>query len=220
MAALASLDDVNRILGYTTGADPTRDAKIRAALDAVESWAEAAIKVPPEGSNVEVYWDVGDDATLYLPAPDITVTKVKIIPNSMGGDDSFFWLYVNSLSSTGQGFDLDDQGRLMLRPGRVYNIFDDAYVSSLRRQYDRVEVHYEGTGIVPRAITEGIAFLAAGYHRYGPQALQNIKSEKIGDYSYTLGGAGSGSGDEDLPYLKQADFFLRRFMRKQRVQVV
>lgn len=220
MAALASLDDVNRILGYTTGDDTTRDAKIRAELDAVESWAESALwKISVEGSNVEVYWDVNDDATLYLPAGDITVTKVKIIPSSTGGDDSFFWLFANSLSSTGQGYDMDDQGRLFLRPMRNYTPLEGAVATSLPRQYARVEVHYQGTGVVPRAVTEGIAFLTAGYHSHGPQALNNVKKEKIGDYQYELGGGMGGSGDEQLPYMQQANLFLRRYLRSQRVRV-
>lgn len=221
MASLASLDDVNRILGYTTGDDTTRDAKVRAELDAVESWAEGALwKISAEGSNVEVYFDVGDDATLYLPAGDLTVTKVKIIPNSTGGDESFFWIYAQSLASSGQGYDLDDQGRLMLRPMRTFAPLEGAVASVYPRTYDRVEVHYEGTGVVPRAVTEGIAFLTAGYHRHGPQALQNVKEEKIGDYSYKLGGERGGAGDEQLPYMQQANFFLGRFLRKQRVRVV
>lgn len=215
--ALASLDDVNRILGFTTGDNPERDKKVRSELAAIESWAEGALwKISAEGPNCEVYFDVKDDATLYLPSGDVTVTKVKIIPRASGNDD-FYWIYVNSTSSTGQGYDLDDQGRLILRPMRSTTPFEGAHAGMLGQTYDRVEVHYEGTGVIPRAVTEGVAFLAAGYHAYGPQALQNIKSEKIGDYSYTLGGNASG---EELPYIKQAYFFLSRFMRTQRVRVI
>lgn len=215
--ALASLNDVNRILGHTTGEDTSRDDKVRAALEAVESWAETALwKISAEGPNVEVYFDIKDDATLYLPAGDITVTKVKIIPRA-SGNDAFYWIYVASTSSTGQGYDLDDQGRLMLRPMRSVAPFEGAHASVYGQTYDRVEVHYEGTGIIPRAVTEGIAFLTAGYVAYGPQALQNVKSERIGDYSYTLGGVGN---NDELPYMTQALFFLKPHMRTQRVRVI
>ncbi len=135
-------------------------------------------------------------------ASDITVTKVKIIPY-LTGDESFFYLYLNSSSTSGAGYDLDDQGRLMLRPMRYFAPFEGARAERLPSTYARVEVHYEGTGIVPRAVTEGIAFLTAGYHTLGPQILANIKSERIGDYSYT----------------GQAIFFLRRFMKTQRVRM-
>lgn len=214
--ALASLADVNRILGYTTGDNTERDAKIRSNLAAVESWAEGALwKISAEGPNVEVYFDVFEDATLHLPAEDLTVTKVKIIPYI--GNDSFYYIYVNSGSSTGAGYELDDQGRLMLRPMKTFEPFEGAHASRLLRTYDRVEVHYIGTGVVPKSVTEGIAFLTAGYTKYGPQALANVKSEKIGDYSYTLGGS---DPTEQLPYVTQANFFLRRFMRTQRVRVM
>jgi hypothetical protein len=217
MTALATLEDVNRILGYTTGDNTARDAKVRAELAAIESWAETSLwKISAEGPNVEVYFDVVEDATLYLPAGDITVTKVKIVPYA-SGDDGFYFIYVNSSSSTGQGYDLDDQGRLMLRPAKTFAPFEGARGSRLLNTYARVEVHYEGTGVIPRAVTEGVAYLTAGYHAYGPKALAAIKSEKIGDYSYTLAGAGPG---ETLPYLDQALFFLKRFIKTQRVRVI
>lgn len=212
--ALASLDDVNRILKFTTGENPSRDADLRAALSAVESWAESSLwKISVEGPNVEVYFDIVEDATLHLPAGDLTVTKVKIIPYA-SGDDSFFFVYANSQSGSLQGYDLDDQGRLMLRPQQTYSPFEGAHASRLLRTYSRVEVHYIGTGVIPRAVTEGIAFLTAGYWKFGSQALENVKSEKIGDYSYTLGNS------DDLPYLTQANFFLKRFMKTQRVRVI
>ena len=215
--ALSSLEEVNRILGFTTGDNPTRDTKVRAELSAVESWAETALwKISVEGPNVEVYYDVVEDATLFLPAGDITVTKVKIVPY-VAGDDGFYFIYINSSSSTGQGYDLDDQGRLMLRPMKTFAPFDGARANRLLITYARVEVHYEGTGVVPRAVSEGIAFLTAGYHAYGPKALAAIKSERIGDYNYTLGGIGPG---EELPYMQQAMFFLKRFIKTQRVRVI
>jgi hypothetical protein len=217
MANLASLDDVNRILGYTTGDNATRDAKVRAELNAVESWADDALwKISAEGQNVEVFFDVAEDATLIMPAGDCTVTKVKIYPYA-SGNDSFFYLYVNSMSSTGQGYDLDDDGRLILRPMMTFMPFEGARADRLLRYYARVEVHYIGTGVIPPAVSEGIAFLAAGYHRYGPKVLDGLKSERIGDYSYTLGGVQPG---ETLPYLEQAQFFLRKYLRKQRVRVI
>jgi hypothetical protein len=217
VASLASIDDVNRILGYATGDDPTRDSKLRAELDAVESWADGALwKISAEGPQVEVYFDIPEDGTLYLPANDITVTKVKIVPYA-AGDDSFFYIFVNSEAGNLNGYDITDDGRLFLRPMRTVAPFEGVRADRLLRTYARVEVHYIGTGVVPRAVSEGVAFLSAGYHRYGPKVLDGMKSERIGDYSYTLAGSTTG---EELPYLQQARFFLNRFMRKQRVRVI
>jgi hypothetical protein len=217
VSALASLADVKRILRIpSTSTNEERDARLQAALDAIESWASQSLwKISAEGPNVEVFFDVRDDSTLHLPASDLTVTKVKIIPAY--GVDDFYWLYFNE-SSTGAGFDLDDQGRLMLRPAHFYAPFEGARAERLPRYYARVEVHYIGSGVVPRAVTEGIAFLAAGYYTHAPTALNAIKSEKIGDYSYTLGSEG-GDGANALPYIEQAFFFLRDFMRRQKVAV-
>lgn len=213
---LASIDDVNSILGYTTGDDTARDAKVRRELRAVESWAEGALwKISVEGENVESYFDVKEDATLFLPAHDLTITKVKIVPYA-AGDDSFYFVYVNSEAGNLGGYELDDQGRLMLRPSRVVTPFEGARADRIMTTYSRVDVHYIGTGVVPSAVTEGIAYLTAGYHSYGPKALEAVKSERIGDYSYTLGGIGPG---ESLPYMEQAMFFLKPFMRTQRVQM-
>jgi len=218
VAALASVDDVNRILGYTTGDDAARDSKVRAELDAIESWADGALwKISAEGAQVETYFDVPEDGTLYLPANDITVVKVKIIPYA-AGDDSFFYIFVNSEAGNLNGYDVTDDGRLILRPLRTVTPFEGVRADRLLRVYARVEVHYIGTGVIPRAVTEGIAFLTAGYHRFGPKILEGMKAERIGDYSYTL--ATGMPGEEALPYLEQARFFLGRFMRKQRVRVI
>ena len=211
--ALASLADVKRILRLTDD-NPTRDAEIRAALDAVESWAESALwKISLPGAQCEVYWDIPEDATLFLPAADVTVTRVKVFeyPSSAGVPLSPIEL------GLGHGYDLDDDARLMLRPTLYYSPFEGAGGQRRLRTYSRVEVHYIGTGVVPRAVTEGIAFLAAGYWKDGFRALTGLTSERIGDYSYTLGEIKPG---ESAPYVTQAMWFLRRFLRKQKVRVI
>ena len=71
--------------------------------------------------------------------------------------------------------------------------------------------------MVPRAITEGIAFLAAGHWQDGPRALQGLTSERIGDYSYTLGDVGKDGGTSSFE--ARALFFLKPFLKRQRVAV-
>lgn len=213
--ALASLEDVKRIMRIgSADVDAERDARLRAALAAVESWAETSLwYISKSGPWVEVYWDVPEDHTLYLPADDVVVTKVRVFeyPSAYGVPLSPVEL------GLGHGYDVTDDGKLILRPSLFVSPFEGASATRRMRQYARVEVHYEGTGVIPRAVSEGIAFLAAGYYEYGPLALKNMKSEKIGDYAYTLGGL---NPEEELPYVRQANFFLKRYMRRQRVQVV
>lgn len=213
----ASLDDVKRILRISpTSVDDIRDARLEAALEAVEDWATSALKgLGKEGQNVEVYWDRREDETLHLPAGDIVITRVKVYeyPSSSGVPLSPVEL------GLGHGYDQDDEGRLILRPVLDYSPFEGATAQRRPRRYARVEVFYEGTGVIPRAVTEGVAFLTAGYYSYGPQVLSGITSERIGDYSYTLGGGGSG-GDSELPYLAQAKVFLAQYMNRSRIAVV
>lgn len=210
--ALASLDDVKRILSLTD-VDLVRDAKIRACLAAVEAWAEKRIaNVSREGQQVEVYYDVYEDARLILPADDATVTKVKVYeyPSSGGVELSPIEL------GLGHGYDVTDTGELYLRPTLTTTPFEGATAQRRLRTYARVEVYYLGTGVVPRDLTEGIAFLAAGYYSDGPGALHGLVSEKIGDYSYTMQRVSAG---DEPSYVKQAKFFLSDYFRKQRVSV-
>lgn len=213
--ALASITDVKRILRIApTSVDEERDAQLRAALDAVESWAERSLKgITATGSQVETYFDIYEDATLHLPGSDIVVTKVTV------------WLYPSSEpvswftadSADGPRYQVTDDGKLILRP--VLNVSDDAG-SRLLRCYERVDVFYEGSGVIPRAVTEGIAIMAAGYWTEGPQILRNVKSEKIGDYSYTLNDMSNTFGDVNEPiYVSRAAFFLQPYLRRSKVAV-
>lgn len=213
--ARASLEDVKRILRLRDD-DPARDAEIRASLAAVESWADKRLwDTSRSGLQCETYFDISEDATLQLPSEDCTVVKVKVFeyPSSYGIPLSPVEL------GLGHGYDMTDNGRLMLRPTLFVSPFDGASAQRRLRQYERVEVHYLGTGVVPRAVTEGVAFLAAGHWQDGPRALQGLTSEKIGDYSYTLGGSGTPGGEEDAAFVQRAMWFLKTYLKKQRVAV-
>lgn len=216
MSTLASLVDVKRILRIpATDVDTDRDAQLQGALDAVEAWASKRLAgISKEGAGIEVYWDVGEDATLRLPASDVTITTLKVYeyPSSNGVPLSPIQL------GLGHGYEVTDGGDLILRPMLFVSPFEGATAWRRLRHYDRVEVHYIGTGVIPRAVTEGIAFLAAGYWKDGPRALLGLTSEKIGDYSYTLGNTGGATGQPE--YVAQALFFLNDYFRKARVSVV
>lgn len=214
--ALASLDDVKRVLRFTDS-DPQRDAQLQADLDAVESWAEMHLwRLSQIGAQVETYFDIPEDATLHLPAADVTVTLVKAFehPSSVGVPLSAIEL------GLGHGYDISADGKLILRPILTVSPFEGATAQRRMRTYARVEVHYQGTGVIPQAVTEGIAFLAAGYWQDGPRALSGLRSEKIGDYSYSLGGGSSSSVSEDTPsFVTRALWLLTPFLKRQRVSV-
>lgn len=211
----ASLEDVKRILRIPADSvDEERDNQLRGALDAVNSWAEGALTISKDGPGLEVYFDIPEDSTLKLPAADVTVTTVKVFeyPSAFGIPLSPIEL------GLGHGYDLTTSGLLILRPTLFVSPFEGATAQRRLRTYCRVEVNYIGTGVVPRRVTEGIAFLAAGYWQDGPRALTGLTSEKIGDYSYTLGGANDGN-DMEPSFVQRAKFFLGNDFRRQRVFV-
>ncbi len=218
--AFASVDDVNRVLGYTTGDDTVRDAQLRAKLSAVESWAEKqGWALSERGAQVASFYDVVEDATLHLPVSDATVTKVTVYSSP----------FIESardlvLGTASPGYELLDDGVVALRPSFWVEPFEGALAARFIRTHSRVDIHYIGTGIVPPAVTEGIAWLTAAYHVQGGAGsalLNGITSEKIGDYSYTRGSTSSSSSksSSDPDYLGEAMWWLRPFMRTSHVAV-
>lgn len=215
MAPLATLDDVKRIL-RVTGTDADRDAQLTGALEAVESWAEERVKYVPITDDddvdvVETYFDIYEDATIQLPTSDCTVTAVKVFeyPSSNGIPLSPVQL------GLGHGYDVDGDN-LILRPTLGFSPFEGVSAQRRLRAYSRIEVSYRATGTVPAAVRDGIAFLAAGVWQDGPRALAGLTSEKIGDYSYTVG---SGAPGDPASYVTQAMFFLHTFLRRSRISV-
>lgn len=208
---LASLDDVKRIL-RVSNVDETRDAHLRAALAAVEDWiAPQLAGLTAEGQQVEVFFDVYEDATLHMPAKDATVLRVKVFygPNTSESIPQSMEM------SLGSGYNLDNEGRVMLRPNMFLQPFEGAVASRPLRMYNRVEVLYYSTGVVPPAVTEAVALLTAGYYQEGPQLLNSIVREKIGDYEYWTNE--STTANAPAPYVVRAMQLLNGRRRRNRV---
>lgn len=211
--ALASLEDVKRVLRITDD-NAARDAQIQASLDAIEAWAGNVLRLAKDGDSMDVQFDINEDATLYLPSPDVVVTKVKVY-GYPGVSNSIMSPVELGL---GDGYDLAEGGRLILRPSLGFTPFEGARAGRILGVYSRVEIFYRGSGIVPRAVTEGIALAAAGYWQEGPTLLQGLKSEKIGDYQYTA--ETNNDPATGLPgYWTRAMLFLQPYMTKARVSV-
>jgi hypothetical protein len=127
-------------------------------------------------------FDVSEDATIRLPSDDVTVTLLRVYeyPSSYGIPLSPIEL------GLGHGYDLTDDGCVILRPTLAFSPFEGATSQRRLRQYSRVEIHYIGTGEVPAAVTKGIAYLAAGWHTDELRSMQGLASERMGDYQYTI----------------------------------
>lgn len=218
VSALSSLSDVKRVL-RVAASDTSRDARLLSALAAVEDVIKHRLDLPLSGSNVETYWDTPEDATLHLPAADVTVTRVDVFEYS---GSSGLPLSPVELGH-GEGYDVTDDGRLYLRPVLGVEPFEGAVGSRPLKVYARIDVHYEGTGVVPRGVTEGVALLAAGYDNDSERLLSSLKSEKIGDYSYEYldpVGDSSNRADTVSAYVAKALWFMGPYLRKQRVMVI
>jgi hypothetical protein len=152
-----------------------------------------------------------------MPASDGIVTLVRVFeyPSSVG-------IHLSPLTlGQGHGYDvMAEEGAVILRPTLDVSPFEGATAQRRLRLYSRVEVHYDASGVIPPALTEGAAFLAAGYFTDGIRALTGLTSERIGDYSYTIGSGGAGASEDRTPsYVRQALMFLDDFLRSSHVAV-
>lgn len=215
MTSFASVDDVNRILGFTTGDDEARDAKVSAALEAVESVMEGKLRPFTTGNAVAVYNDIPAGSSVGLPGPEVTVTAVRVDGTFIEDYDvtggavilrsSLLWPYNVGYDPWGGSYD-----------GPWY--YGEPMMGRTERVYRTVEIFYTGTSVIPKAVTEGIAFLAAGYHASGPSILGGLYSERIGDYQYTRSAPRAQPGQAP-EYVETAMFFLKDFFKGARVSV-
>lgn len=208
----ASLEDVKRVL-RVTGDDATRDAHLRASLNAIEAWIAPKLRrLDAAGPQIEVYWDVMENSTLYLPSKDAVVTKVKVFGYPGGWDPTS-----PTELEVGDSWEQDQDGRLILRPTLLTQPFSGAVGSRLPRRYAKVEVHYIATGVVPADVTEGVAILAAGYYEEGPAMIAGLNEEKIGDYSYK---SSAPTSTGDTSWTARAMWFLGPHFNTARVSVI
>lgn len=216
MAKLASLYDVRLALRIpSSDVNEERDAQLRVALEAVEGvFIDRLKNITASGPQMIVWYDVYEDATIHLPSSEITVTKLNVFeyPSSPGIPLSPIEL------GFGHGYDLTDDGCILLRPTLAFSPFEGATAQRRLRAYSRVEVHYIGNGVINPTITAGIAYLAAGWWQDAPRAMSGLTSEKIGDYSYTLGDL---AADDGIPgFWARGMLLLKPFLNTSRIQVV
>lgn len=216
MAELASLNDVKRALHISLDdEDSDRDAELRIALDAIEGiFTERLTRLTQAGPQMITFFDMSEDATIRLPSPDVTVTVVRVYeyPSSYGIPLSPIEL------GLGFGYDLTDDGCVILRPTLAFSPFEGATAQRRLRQYSRVEIHYIGTGEVPAAVTKGIAYLAAAWYTDELPSMQGLTSEQIGDYKYTRT---NNTGPDGTPsFWDRGMIMLKPFVNQQRVAVI
>ena len=141
------------------------------------------------GSVTERFYNVRQDGLLYLSDENPSGVSVTAFGSaaSSGG-------YVMTANSS---YQLQNEGVIQLMWGSA--IYDprvsDAPYSGQPLEYDRVDVTYIASGIVPKLVREACAELAASEYAKQPGRQSGYTSERLGDYSYSR----SAADDETTP---------------------
>lgn len=161
--ALSTVADIRRVGKL---ADSIPDAELAPALETAESYLRTKLaRWDDSAGGTTKFYNITGTAQLPLPSPDAIVTAVRLYH---GYRDATGELVPTTDYATGTGY--------------VTLLRDD--LSSY--YYARAEVTWTNVGTVPAAVRDGVAMVAASlYSQYG-RATAGMRSERIGDYSYTL----------------------------------
>jgi hypothetical protein len=196
--ALATVADVKRILQDTSIAD----ADLEDFLDAAESWVRRRLRRNMDSSTQATHTEyiVRQDAEIQLPELTATIDSVTIFPTGGVG-------VVGTVLDPEEYMVMDAGRKVRLLRGATW---PDVLPDEVALWYDKVEVEYTPAADVPPAVRDATAILAAVWYvdagsTGGGGSVGSIKSEHIGDYSYTLetgsssGSNAAGNGDEGIP---------------------
>lgn len=213
--ALATVEDVRRMLKIPeSSVDDERDRQLADALDAASSWVSNRLRQRYDESTGGTYtaYDHLETDEILLPRVGCTVTEVRVTLH----DDSYLTLGDAHVLTSDQ-YDviegLNGNDIIRLRPSMTFAPFEGAVAQRYPRLYRKVEIDWEppdSGDLVPAAVRDATALLAAGMWKTAPRLAGGIKSEKIGDYSYTLDDLKGGEGSD---YWSQAMRLLRPFRR-------
>ena len=214
--ALATVEDVRRMLKIAeSSVDDERDRQLASSLEAAESWVHVRLRQRFDQETGDTYsvYDHRETDEILLPRIGCVVTAVRIAL----GDELSEVPTNDSTTLTTDQYDVIDgmngARAIRLRAGLLYQPFEGATAERMPRVYRKVEIDWEPpTGdLVPAAVRDATALLAAGMWKAAPRLAGGMKSEKIGDYSYTLDDL---RGEEGSDYWSQAMRMLRPFIRR------
>lgn len=178
--ALATLADVRRYLPGVT----VDDNILQPLLDSVTEWIK-------EYANAD--WDASGSVTEnFYHVMSGKILKLKdSAPSSVAVNT---YLGISSTASAltiDSGFRVMSNGRVQLREisrmGRVQGLRPEELdaAGSGDTEYSRVEVTYTASNVVPAPIKEAVAMTVAARYSQAKLNVSGVKSERLGDYSYT-----------------------------------
>lgn len=200
--ALATIDDIKRLLKrHDEEGDPFED-DLRKALAAAEAWWANATgtNYDASGTITETFYSVRDDETLWLKnrSPSAVVVTLFYASDSNGEV-----LTVNR----GYAIETDRWGDTRIRLSRITTAgvvgISGVRVRTLARTAARVEVAYTpNASAVPADVRDAVAAIAAFKYTRSTTDASNLKSERLGSYSYTVNSEDEQS--EDFPSSAQS----------------
>ena len=81
-----------------------------------------------------------------------------------------------------------------------------------------VRVSYTASASVPLPVSEATALIAAASYEQSSTDISGLKGEKIGDYSYTLGGGAAAGASADLTIPERAYVLLAPYSGRRGVR--
>lgn len=183
---LAEIADVKRVLKLTT-TTAEQDQTIQEWIDTAESRVTPLLQDFETTSGTTSFYDVTAPARLDLTTRGSTVTAVRGYAWPTGSAHVFSG---NELTTTERFVELEYPG-----------------------YYERLEIDWEYAAGVPQAVRDGVAMYAAYLMSRSQASATGIKSERIGDYSYTISDVKLTSAG--IP--EDAWFLLKPFRRRRSV---
>jgi hypothetical protein len=209
---LASFKDVLRYLADKSATEYDVEPFLEAADEWVRRITGGNWDAPADTRVTDSFWHVRPGDFLNLKTEDPTDVEVRlfIMPTDEG------------TPIDGSLYSVMSRGRIRLVP--IATLLQ--FMSNVRPEvrdtleiitpglFARVEVSYLPTGKVPFSIREAVAMIAAFSFQNVDVDMSAMRSESMGDYSYTLE---TGADGERIVIPKRASRYLRPFRRTKRV---
>lgn len=207
-ATLATLSDVQRVLQYAT-LTSAQVEQLQEALEVADALLRGKLQSLDSSSGTAVYHHAVPGAGLPLPVNGAAVTEVR----------TYLTPDADPVILTADLFQTAETHVLLER--RLWDMpwpygYGSQPIDGTDLVVARVEVDWTYTGGIPKPVRDAVALTTGALWSQGPKFVSGLRSERIGDYSYTIGNPGAG---EDAlipsaalslikPYLKRRSVFV------------
>lgn len=179
---LTTLEVVKDYLNVTGTAD---DARIERFRESTEQFIKERYGRDWDltGPQVDRFYNKQEGSIVYLRDEFPSVAKVEVWYDSSSSSD------LGRVLKEYDDFNVLDEGKVQLILRRYGNLggIRGSHLIGTRSVYQRIQVSYVASGIVPIDVEEAVSRSVASTFISRIQSNRNVKSERIGDYSYASG---------------------------------